>query len=141
MSAEPCLTALIMLSRPVYQGATDMRYIASLLLLVPAPALSQALPPIQQFDAGRVIKQIEDAKRARAEGEAASAAAGQSNAVTTTLQAQLDAAEWQRAQNIVVGRLISEGKCADAKRVALGEGRFDLVDRVLSLCAPPKASE
>jgi hypothetical protein len=110
-----------------------------LLLVSSIPAFGQTAPPVQ-FDANIALRAYDQARRTRIQEQNARSYAEQTETYAGGAKQEHDAAELDQAQNILVGRLIAAGNCADARRVALGEGRFDLVDRVAALCtaAPPQ---
>lgn len=90
---------------------------------VPAPTYAPGpiMAPVQGFDLGRTLLRAEQLRAIRQQQQAAAAAQDATQA-DAQLQAQL-------------ARLIRDGRCADARAVALGNGRLDLADQVARVCS------
>lgn len=95
---------------------------------------AQGIPPIQQFDAGPLIRQMQENRRLQIDQQNADTYARQTEIYGDSQKDEPHISTEERAQNIAVGNAIAEGQCAVARRMALEWGRFDLVDRVRTLC-------
>ena len=96
-----------------------------------ALALSRQTPTV---DAAGAINAAMAARAQRAEAQREQEAAEEAQA-----QANADAARAHEEEDLrkQVGALVAAGDCTEARRVALGSGRFNLADQVNRYCPVP----